>query len=178
MHEQNRIQSRRIALCGLLTALSVVILSIGSFIPAASVASPMLAMLILIPIQCDYGSKTTLLVYTAVSVLAVLLCTDKELAALYVFLGWYPALRPLLLKLPKLLQIAVKCAIYSLLMAVMYAMLIFLFQMQALVEEFSAYSGLMLAVLLATGNITFLLQDFALKQITTLYTLYQKRRKR
>ncbi|MDE7243445.1 MAG: hypothetical protein K2O18_05635 [Oscillospiraceae bacterium] len=175
MREQNRIQSRRMALCGVMAALSVVILSVGSIIPAATVAGPMMAMICLVPVHCNCGPKTTLLVYAAVSILAVLLCTDKELALFYVFFGWYPALRTRLLALPKALQIVVKCAIYSLMMTAMYAMLIFLFQMQAVVEEFSEYSTVMLAVLLAVGNVTFLLQDFALRQVTALY---QRRRRR
>lgn len=174
MREQNRIQSRRMAFCGILTALSVVILSAGSIIPAAAVASPMLAMLCLVPIHSEYGPKTTLLVYAAVSVLAVLLCTDKELALFYVFLGWYPALRPLLLHLPRVLQILLKCTLFTVMIAAMYALMIYLFQMQAIIEEFAGYSNMMLALLAIMGNATFLLQDVVLGQVAALY---QKRRR-
>ena len=38
-------QSRRMALCGLLTALTVVVLSLGSLVPLATFACPLLAML-------------------------------------------------------------------------------------------------------------------------------------
>ncbi len=175
MHEQNRIQSRKMALCGVLTALSIVILSAGSLIPSAAVASPMLAMICLVPIHCDYGTKTALLVYTAVSILAALLCTDKELALFYIFLGWYPALRPHLLRFPRFLQILLKCAVFTFMMFIMYAMLIYLFRMQAIVEEFAAYSAVMLASLLILGNVSFLLQDMVLRQMTALY---QRRRRR
>ena len=45
-----RRQSRRLALCGLMTALSVTLLAMGSFVPLATFACPMLAMLCLIPV--------------------------------------------------------------------------------------------------------------------------------
>lgn len=42
-HRQKR-QSRRMALCGLLTALSAVLLCLGSLVPLATFACPLLAM--------------------------------------------------------------------------------------------------------------------------------------
>lgn len=167
-HDQFRQQSRRAALCGLLAALSVVILSLGSFVPLATFACPMLAMACLLPVVDFYGGGTALPVYAAASVLAVLLCTDKELACFYVFLGWYPALRPRLAGLNKVLQTAVKCALFTAAMAAMYALLLFLFQMEAVAAEFAEYSAPMLIGLLALGNITFLLFDRALETLTAL----------
>ena len=73
-------QSRRLALCGLMTALSVVLLSMGSFIPLATFACPMLAMLCLIPVICEFGPRTGQMVYAAAAPLALLLVADKELA--------------------------------------------------------------------------------------------------
>ena len=174
-HEQFRQQSRRTALCGLLAALSVVILSLGSVIPLADVASPMLAMVCLLPVVDACGGKTCLLVYAAVSVLAVLLCADKELACYYVFLGWYPALRPRLAGLNRVLRIAVKCGLFTAAMAVMYALLLFLFRMEAVVEEFAEYSTWMFIALLVLGNVTFLLFDRAMETLTAV--LRRKRRK-
>ena len=83
-------QSRKMALCGMMTALSVVILCLGGMIPLATFACPMLAMLCVLPVVCGYGAGTALLLYGAVSILALLLGPDKEIVLLYVFLGWYP----------------------------------------------------------------------------------------
>ena len=63
------------ALCGLLTALSAAFLAAGSLLPLATAACPMLAMLCLLPVLLDYGPKYALLVYAAVSVLALILCS-------------------------------------------------------------------------------------------------------
>ncbi len=175
-HSQLQQQSRRVALCGLLAALSVVLLSLGSFIPLATIACPMLAMICLQPIVGSCGCRTALLVYTAVSVLAVLLCADKELACYYVFLGWYPILRPRLNRLPRMLCGAVKCGIYTLAMAAMYALLLYLFRMEALVEEFAAYTAWLIICLVILGNVTFLLFDRALGVLDIVFRRKWKRK--
>ena len=168
-HDQFQRKSRQTALCGLLAALSVVILSLGSIIPLATFACPMLAMVCLLPVAVSYGLGTSLLVYAAVSVLAVLLCAAKELACFYLFLGWYPTLRRRLGRLPRVLRIAVKCGLFTAAMAAMYALLLFLFRMEALVEEFAEYSVWMIASLFILGNVTFLLFDRVLGVLDSVF---------
>ena len=165
-----RQQSRRMALGGVMAALTVVILSLGSLIPLATFVSPLLAMVCLIPLVCRYGPGTALTVYAGAGILSLFLCADKELAFLYVFLGWYPALRPRLERLPsKVIKAAIKCVLFSAAMVAMYLLLIYLFRMEAVAAEFAEYSALAAAGLLVLGNVTFLLFDRALGQLMRLY---------
>ena len=173
-HSNFRRQSRKMALCGMMTALSAAVLSTGSLIPFATFAGPMLAMLCLLPILHDWGAKYALMVYAAAAVLALMLCADKELALFYAFLGWYPAVRPRLAPLPRPVRILLKCAMFTLAMAVMYLLIIFLFQMEAVAEEFAGYSTLMLALLVVLGNTSFLLLDVLLLRMSILYARWQK----
>ena len=173
-HSNFRRQSRKMALCGMMTALSAAVLSTGSFIPFATFAGPMLAMLCLLPILHDWGAKYALMVYAAAAVLALMLCADKELALFYAFLGWYPAVRPRLAPLPRPVRILLKCAMFTLAMAVMYLLIIFLFQMEAVAEEFAGYSTPMLALLVVLGNTSFLLLDVLLLRMSILYARWRK----
>lgn len=173
-HSNFRRQSRKMALCGMMTALSAAVLSTGSLIPFATFAGPMLAMLCLLPILHDWGAKYALMVYAAAAVLALMLCADKELALFYAFLGWYPAVRPRLAPLPRPVRILLKCAMFTLAMAVMYLLIIFLFQMKAVAEEFAGYSTLMLALLVVLGNTSFLLLDVLLLRMSVLYARWRK----
>lgn len=173
-HSNFRRQSRKMALCGMMTALSAAVLSTGSLIPFATFAGPMLAMLCLLPILHDWGAKYALMVYAAAAVLALMLCADKELALFYAFLGWYPAVRPRLAPLPRPVRILLKCAMFTLAMAVMYLLIIFLFQMEAVAEEFAGYSNLMLALLVILGNTSFLLLDVLLLRMSVLYARWRK----
>lgn len=174
MHRFLQHQSRQAALCGLLAALSVVILSLGSMIPLATFACPMLAMVCLLPAAGSCGPGPSLLVYAAVSALALLLCPDKEPACFYLFLGWYPSLRPWLERLPRLLRIPVKCGLFTAAVTAMYTLLLFLFRMEAVIAEFASYSVLALTGLLLLGNVTFLLFDRALG---TLAEVFRRRRR-
>ena len=173
-YDQTHLQSRIAALCGMMAALSVVILCLGGMIPLATFACPMLAMLCLIPAVCGYGTGTALLLYGTVSVLALLLAPDKEIALLYVFLGWYPGIRSQLEIVPHHVRWVVKSALFTLAVAAMYALILHLFRLEAVVDEFSEYSAAMTVVLLVLGNITFLLFDRAMARMTCAY---QKKRK-
>ena len=173
-HDQTHRQSRKAALCGMMAALSVVILCLVGVIPLATFACPMLAMLCLLPAVCEYGLGTALLLYGAVSVLALLLGPDKEIVLLYVFLGSYPGVRPRLEPIPRPVRWVVKCALFTLAVTAMYALVLRLFRLEAVVEEFAEYSTAMMLALLALGNVTFLAFDQVLSRLTHAY---QKKRK-
>lgn len=168
-HSQFQRQSRKMALCGMMAALSAVILTFGSLIPFATFTCPMLAMLCMIPAVCEYGTSTALTMYAAVSALGLLLCPDKEIALLYAFLGWYPGLQTRVNNLPRFLSLAVKCILFSAAMIVMYSMVLLLFQLDAVAEEFAEYSTVMVVLMLILGNLTFLLYDRVLSNVSRLY---------
>ena len=52
-------ESQKIALCGMLGALSVVLLLLGSALQIGTYAAPMLAAFLLIPVLEEYGYKRT-----------------------------------------------------------------------------------------------------------------------
>ena len=152
-----RQRSQRMALCGILTALALVFLSAGSILPAATFCCPLLAMLCMLPVVEEYGTKTALLLYAAISLLALLLVADKEVALLYVFLGWYPALRPGLnrrihSRIPNLL---VKLLLLAAAVSAMYALAI-------------GVLGMLLGMAVMGGAI-WLLFDKVLARFTLLY---------
>lgn len=168
-HDRSHHESRKVALCGMMAALSVVILCLGGLVPLATFACPMLAMLCLIPTVCGYGQGTSILLYAAVAILGLLLCPDKEIAFLYVFLGWYPAVRVRLEAIPRPVRWLVRCGLFSVAMVVMYSLILHLLRLEAVVEEFTEYSTAMVLVLLALGNVTFLLFDRLLARLTFIY---------
>lgn len=172
-----RRRSRDMALCGLMAALSAVLLLLYGLVPLATFACPMLAMVCLIPVLRECGSRPALAVYAAVSLLALLFVPDKELALFYVFLGYYPVLRPTLDRVRgRILSAAAKCGVFSAAMAVLYLLILFLFRLEAVAEEFASYTPPLIAGLLLLGNVTFLLFDRALAQLSLLYEAKFRRR--
>ena len=163
-----REKSRRIALCGILAALALVFLCLGGILPFAAYCGPILALLCAIPVMEEYGAKMTLVFYAAVSLLALLISPNPESALLFLFLGYYPALRPTLERAirPRWLCTVVKlliglgsvCAMYGLFVSVL-----------GLLELEETYTAAMLAILLVLGSAVWLMVDILLQRFTHLY---------
>ena len=164
-----RLQARRTALCSLLAALSVVILMLGSLIPAALYMCPILAMAALLPIREEFSAGSAAVTYGAVSLLALLLAADKELALLYVFFGWYVPLQPWLEKLPRAVSVTVRLAAANLAAVVLYSLLFFVFEMDSVVEELSGLTALWTVILLLSANCLFVLTDILLHRLCRLW---------
>lgn len=159
--------SRQMALCGLLSALAVVCLLLGGIIPAATFCAPLLAMVILLPVLEEYGSKAAAVTYGAVSILSLLLVTDRELALVYVCFGWYPILRPRVARIPsRPARLAVRLVICNAVIAVLYGLLLHLLGLTA---DLTGASLPMNMVFLVMANLIFLLLDPALARMTLLW---------
>ena len=145
------------AIGGVFAALAVVIMSMGTLIPVATYVCPMLCMLILRLILPMCGKRIAWAWYGAVAVLSLLLCPDKEAAAVFAFLGYYPIVKSKLdtLRFPLLW----KLGLFNAATVVMYWLLMFVFGMDAIAQEFQDMGTVLLAATLVLGNVTFLLLD-------------------
>ena len=165
----------QIALGGVLAALAVVFLMLGGLVPMATYACPMLASILLVPLREELPLPMCAGWYAVVSILAVLLCPDKETAMVFVFLGWYPLAKPALDRLPRLPRLLGKLLAFNVSMAALYALLILVFRLEALVQEAKETGLVMLLVILLLGNLSFLLFDVLLGRLTVLYRIRHKK---
>ena len=167
-------KSRQMALCGVLSALAVVVLLLGGVIGIGTFAAPVLAMAVLLPVLEEYGPRAAVTAYGTVSILALLLVPDRELALVYACFGWYPILRPRIARIPsRLLRLVVRLAICNAVIAVLYGMLL---RLLGLTADLMDASCLLNVVLLVMGNLVFLLLDLVLARLTNLWR--RKLRKR
>lgn len=145
------------ALGGILAALAIVIMCMGGMIPLATYVCPMLCMLLLAVVLRVCGARVAWAWYGAVSILGLLMGPDKEAAAVFVFLGYYPILKPRLdgTKLKWLWKLLLfNCAI-----GIMYVLLIRLFGMDQISAEFQELGTILTVVMLLMGNLIFYLLD-------------------
>lgn len=170
-------ESQKIALCGMLGALSVVLLLIGSALQIGTYAAPMLAAFLLIPVLEDYGPRYALTLYATVSILAVLFVPETELAFFYVLvMGYYPVLRVKLNTIKsRWVRWIIKFAVFNAATVLVY-LLLFALLGPAVLDELLADGTAMLAALLAAGNLSFWLCDRALAALTRYYHLVVKPR--
>ena len=150
-------QARKTALGGMLAALAVVLMTMGGMIPVATYVVPMICMLILKLVASLCGIRIAWAWYGAVTLLGLLLCPDKEAAAVFAALGYYPIVKPQLdrTKLPWLW----KGVLFNGSILLLYWILLNLFGIGELVQEFEGMGAVMTAVLLVMGNAVFLLLD-------------------
>ena len=95
--------------------------------------------------------------YCAVAILSLLMAPDKEAAALFAFLGYYPILKPRMDRLP--LRWLWKGLLFNAAICVMYFLLLNVLGMAELAAEFSEAGGVVLGLTLLLGNVTFFLMD-------------------
>ena len=157
-------RSYPVALGGVLAALAVVIMTLGGLIPIATYVSPMLCGVLLLFVKQSCGNTIGWTWYGAVSVLSLLLSPDKEAAAVFLALGYYPIIQPALDK--SRLKWLWKFLFFNLVSAVLYMALIYLFGMAQVMSEFQEIGRIGLVITLVLGNISFILLDRLLHLVT------------
>ena len=145
------------ALGGMMAALAVVIMALGGMIPLNTFLCPIVCMMLLRFVLSACGIRTAWAWYGAVAILGLLLGPDKEAAAIFVCLGYYPILKPRLDKLR--LAIVAKLALFNAVILVMYWVLIRVLGMDQIASDYAELGTVMTVIMLILGNVTFWLLD-------------------
>lgn len=155
---------KSVAFGGVFAAVALVIMCLGGLIPFATFVCPMFSTLTgYIVFRCC-GGKTAWCWYVVVAVLSVLLAPDKEAAAVFVFLGYYPFLKPWFEKY-KFGWIG-KIVLFNCAIGIMYFVLLKLFGMDDLMQEYEELGAWGGAIMLVLGNVTFILLDRVLTKFS------------
>lgn len=158
-----RKKTKDVALGGIMAALAVVIMCMGGLIPIATFVCPMLCMVLLVFVFRSCGRRIAWAWYGAVSILSVLLGPDKEAAAVFLFLGYYPIIKPRLDRLR--LKWLWKLLLFNGAILLMYWLLMGVFGMTQLSAEFEELGTVLTAVMLLLGNVIFFLLDHLLDRL-------------
>ena len=164
-------QTKKIALCGVLGALATTILMMGFLFPFATYACPALAACLLLIVVYEYGVKTALTMYCAVSALGLMLVPDQELVFMFIFVfGLYTVIKiPLDRKLGKKARLIAKFIYINLSLVVSYGILLFFFPVAAVVNEFKDYGTTFVAVLFVMFWLVFFMYDRAVETVLMIY---------
>ena len=159
-------QARVIALGGVMAALAVVIMCLGGMIPLATFLCPVIVMLLERYVLTNCGKRIAWAWYMAVAILSALMGPDKEAAAVFVFLGYYPMLKPRLDAMK--LGMIVKFFFFNIIVLVMYWLLIRLLGMEQIAREYAELGRIMTVFMLVGGNAVFFLLDKALRRFNKI----------
>ena len=159
-------QSKVIAHCGMMTALSVVLMILGHVLGLGLYISPLLAGLCLMPIGQKFGPKYQWLVWGAASLLSFILVSEMEQNLMYLTVfGLYPILQPMFEQLPRRLVLPCKLLYFNAVFIAVEALVVFLIAPEIM-------PGWMFILLVALGNVVFLLYDRLLPRAHLLLRKY------
>ncbi len=158
----------RIALCGVLTGVAVAIMLISAIDIGLTYTLPMIAGgLLLIP-MIEFGTGTALTAYAATAILSFILPANKEAALMYIFLfGLYPIIRRYIDRINLTpLRIAAKFVYFNAAAVAAVGLAAWVFQIPVDDGSLGKYA---VPLLLAMGNIAFVVYDFALSRCVLVY---------
>ena len=165
--------TQTISMCGLFAALSVVIMLL-SHIGVLTYTVPAFAGALLVIIFLEFDIKNAFTVFFAVSVLSFLLC-EKEAALCYaLFFGYYPLIKAYIERMKsKVLQWAVKILLFTIAFSVVLVLATFVLGIPLDTMGFGIYYIIAFAIAL---EVMFVLYDFALTRVITLYLVAYRER--
>ena len=152
-----------VAYGGVMAAVAMVIMFLGTLIPLATFVCPVLCCLIGASVLRLCGRRVSWAWYAALAILSLLLAPDKEAAVVYVMIGFYPMLKVFFDRLP--LNVLFKLIYFNVAIAIFYLALMHLLGLSAVLAEYVALGMIGLLVMALAANVTFLLLDVLLKRI-------------
>lgn len=174
-----RADTKRLALCGIFAALALALLFLGGVVPFAVIACPVLASLVLLPVYAETGKKWSVLWYLTVAALAVLIAPNKEAAILFVVFGYYPMLRKFIGRIRShILQWGLKILYVNATVFAAYSLMIFVLQLEALVQEFAGLKTYLLVGMMLLANASFVVYDLLIDRLEIYYHVKLRRKLR
>lgn len=143
-----------------MAALAIVIMCLGGLIPFATFVCPMLCCMITKLVLSMCGKRIAWAWYGAVAILSVLMAPDKEAAAVFVFLGYYPIVKPWMDKLK--LSWLWKGLLFNCAILLMCWLLIHILGLSEIANDYEEAGTVMTIVMLLLGNVTFFMLDLVL----------------
>lgn len=156
----------KIALGGILAALAMVIMCLVGIIPVATFVCPALCTFLCSIVYRLCERRVAWAWYGTVSVLAALMGPDKEAAAVFLFLGYYPIIKSWFDK--RSFSFVFKLAYFNTVVVCMYALLISALGMQQIAREYMELGYIGLGAFVILGNVSFFLLDKLLQTLGRL----------
>lgn len=162
-------RTKKIAFCGIITALCVVLMFLTTVIPVGTYALSAVAGAILVLVVIECGAGFAFSVFAAVSILSILLVPDKVCVLSFIaFMGHYPIIKRYIERINKRwIEYVVKLFVVNLAIAASVAVAICF--MNVPVDLLYRWGYIAIFVALAAADTVFLVYDVALTNIISAY---------
>ena len=162
-------KTKNTAICGLMIALSVVLMMLTTLVPVFMYVLPIVTGLLVLFTADLSNKKWGVGVYFSTAFLSLLLITDKEAALTYaLFFGYYPLIKDLIEKHPKPLAWFSKFILFNVAAVGIGVISFYLFGVSG--EEYNEFGKYTIPILLVMANVAFVLYDVCLSKNRFLLT--------
>ena len=162
-------KTKNTAICGLMIALSVVLMMLTTLVPVFMYVLPIVTGLLVLFTADLSNKKWGVGVYFSTAFLSLLLITDKEAALTYALLfGYYPLIKDLIEKQPKPLAWFSKFILFNVAAVGIGVISFHLFGVSG--EEYNEFGKYTIPILLVMANVAFVLYDICLSKNRFLLT--------
>ena len=175
MNKKTIKNSAKTSIGGVIAALSIVLMFMTSLIPSLTYALPAAAGILISIIVIEIDKKWAFGVYAVVSILSILLIADKEAAVMYImFFGYYSILKAVIEShCNRVVSVILKLLVFNISMIIAFFISTYVFMIPF--KEMEKYGPIAAFGLLAIGNLIFIIFDFALSNLITLYNMRWRR---
>jgi hypothetical protein len=158
--------SYKIAYCGIICALSLMIMMV-SIVPGFNYAIPAVSGILIWSICFFISYKWALLSFAASALLALLLIPEVEARTVYIaFFGYYPIVRDKLAAIKFIvLRFLVKLAIFNIACVISYHVLVMIIGINRVLEGMDFAGDMAKFVFWGAANFAFLCYEFCLCQL-------------
>ncbi len=159
-----KFDTKRLAVCAVLSALGVVVIWLGSIISVMDLSMAVIASLFSVIAVIEYGKGAPWLVYAVTAILSMLILPEKTGAFLYLcFFGYYPIIKEKLEQLKRPVAWLLKELIFNVFLALSLIASKFLFSANA------SEPVILYVIYALLFEIVFPLYDIALTRLITFY---------
>ena len=168
----NSYSTKKLAVCAMLSALGVVMLSLGAVIEVIDISMAVIASLLCIIAVVEYGGSAPWLVYGVTSILSLILMPQTPALFYALFFGFYPILKEKFEKRPRLISWVLKEITFNASLVLMGLAAIYL----VLGPNNSLVNPLYIGIVAALAELVFVLYDVALTRLISFYIISLRRR--
>ena len=171
--------SYKVALGGIVSALSLVTMILAAVIPGLEYAIPAFAGILLIIIVIEISLGWAFLTYVGVAILSFFIVPNKEAGLLFItFMGYYPILKSVIETKIKSrqLQWVSKVIVFNIAVFVYYKLVMLLVSSPELGQSLEEIGKYAIPILLAGANVVFVIYDIAVTNLVTSYVKWFRKK--
>lgn len=160
-------KTKKLALCGVLSSLQVVILYLSSVFSVIDLTLAAVTVFVMVFAVLEIGGKYPWIMYAVVSIIAILILPQKFSAVVYaVFFGWYPMAKAFFERFRPIIAWGLKFITFNVSFIAIYQICRIVLGL----EESGVLDGTVyFIVMLALGNVAFFVFDIMLRIVISLY---------